>query len=454
MASLGILILISCLCSVRLRVGAATNYRVVAYIDGDDQFNVYQTIDYAKITHLIYSEVLVQSESDPSLIDGSETSFGMLYKIQNKAKSVNPNIKYMASLVGGDWNSFDDGHLTAIMANYSLRSQLVANLISLVSTYSLDGVDIDWEGDDVVAADYAAFLDALKSALPTGKIISVTGLANITASGWFSPATVTNDVTMVNIMMYDISRPQFATLSDTITYLNTWLNNGFTASKLNLGIPVYASDNTQNLCSYGQVISQLNPDNNLNQQSVSTINGFAGNGLTVQGGILWWNGYNLATLKTALAESENLGGIMMYTIDYDAIGNSKSLLNAVYNELNPFPPPTTNTTASSTSTTTNTTASSTSSTANTAASSTSTTTNTAASSTSSTTNPPTTTMKYLCAWSYGFCFVSSIVLFSIYFIFLIRILSCGCSGRGTKIDGNSSAHDQERHRSFFHHRRR
>ena len=141
---------------------------------------------------------------------------------------------------------------------------------------------------------------------------------------------------MVNIMMFDISLPVLASLSDTTTYLNMWLNNGFAASKLNLGIPFYAADNwTKMLSSYGQVISQLNPATSVNQASVSTINGLAGNYLTVNGGSLWWNGVDLAMSKAQLIKSTGLGGAMIFRVDDDAVGNAKSLLTNLASALNP-----------------------------------------------------------------------------------------------------------------------
>ena len=310
------------------------SYRIIAYINGNPFGVVYQNIDYTKITHLIYEEAFVTSGSNATLVDGQGAGFSLLMNIDNDAKSINHNIKCMISLAGGDWNSHDAGNLTTILANGTLRGELVTNIATLVSKYALDGVDIDYEGDNIVEADYLTLLSALRIALPN-KIISVTGTGAYSYHIWYTPATISSYVNFVNIMMYNISTlPAYAAYSDTVTDLNQWLIAGFASSQLNLGIPITWTDANGEEGGYCQVISQFNPDVDLNELTEPTANAFSGNNLAVADGVMWFNGANLAVQKADLVESDALGGMMLWAEDYDAIGSSKSILTSVYNTLN------------------------------------------------------------------------------------------------------------------------
>ncbi|MFZ2037105.1 MAG: glycoside hydrolase family 18 protein, partial [Dehalococcoidales bacterium] len=132
----------------------------------------YEYVEWNKLTEVVIGTIAVTSSTNPTIMDASGTHFTTLTNIRNEAQAVKPNIKVLAQLTGGNWQSWDDGHLTAIMGNASYRSQLATNLASFVSTYSLDGIDIDWEGTDIAEANYHAFLVSLRADLPSGKIIS------------------------------------------------------------------------------------------------------------------------------------------------------------------------------------------------------------------------------------------------------------------------------------------
>jgi GH18 family chitinase len=201
-----------------------------------------------------------------------------------------------------------------------------------VSTYSLDGVCIDWEGNDVTESLYHTLLTQLRSTLPTGKLIAVCAPANIVGWPWLNATLDSPLIDMYEVMMYDINRPVLCTQDDFQMYANMWLNAGFPRVKLDLGIPAYTSDSNATLGAYYQVISEFNPDISENQITTTNANGFSGNNLLVNGGFLWWNSVDLAISKTQWAEANNFGGMMLFAVDYDAIGNPKSLLTGIYNE--------------------------------------------------------------------------------------------------------------------------
>jgi hypothetical protein len=234
-----------------------------------------------------------------------------------------------------DWGTPQNpSNLTKILANASLRSSLITNLATLVTTYSLDGICVDWEGDDVTQSVYHAFLTELRAALSPGKLLAVCGDGNPNYFPWFNAVTDTPLVDFFEVMLYDIGHPVLCSQSDFQYHATLWINAGFPAAKLDLGIPAYSADNNGMIGSYGQVISEFNADISVNQISTSNANGFAGNNLTVDGNVLWWNGVDLAVNKTQWAQANNMGGLMLFAVDYDAVKSPKSLLTAIFSTLN------------------------------------------------------------------------------------------------------------------------
>jgi GH18 family chitinase len=211
------------------------------------------------------------------------------------------------------------------MNNSTYRAQLVTNLVNFVAANGLDGVDIDLETGSSIQASYSAFLSALRSALPAGKIISVCGTAEWAnpSNQWFSVSAVNTYVDFVNLMMYDVRPfPESSKLADIQTYTQEWLNAGFTPAKLNLGIPAFGYAPAGGLGDYSQIIANINPANNTNSTTATTP-------WTTSPAEYWWSGYNLNQSKVQYAQSKNLGGIMIYAANEDACGNAKSVISAV-----------------------------------------------------------------------------------------------------------------------------
>ena len=260
----------------------STGMNIIGYIN-DNQVPPNNT-ELNKLTHLIYETIFVTSSTDPTLFDG-HGDFSRMTTFRNNAKSANPNIKFLASLGGGNYqDQWDHGHLTAIMANQTYRAQLVTNLANLVSTYNLDGVDIDWEGTDVVGANYHAFLISLRAALP-GKVITVvTDPVYITNqySPWFNPITDPPLVDGFNITSYGLTYANF------ITYTSQWITAGFPVVKLFTG--------------YSSLVDDI----------------------------------SLIAPKVTWGMAQKLGGQFLWTVDTPA---SASFIDAIYNTVNGIQPP-------------------------------------------------------------------------------------------------------------------
>jgi GH18 family chitinase len=304
--------------------------RIVAYCDETDYFNQFNTVEYNKLTHAYFMGIVAKSSTDPTL----SGNFAKMASLRDMAHAA--GAKCLFCLISLTWGTpTSPSYLTTLLNNATLRAQLVTNIVNFIATYNLDGIHIDWEGTDVTQSIYHAFLTQLRAAMPTGKLISVAGLPDINYFAYFNASTDAPLVDMFDIMLYDMGFPADATYNNFVTYTNMWLNAGFPASKLNCGIPLYACSTASMLTGYYRVIAQYNPATSLNQLSVSTVLGWNGNPVTVAGGVLWWNGVDLAIQKTQWALAHGIGGMMLYSVNFDAVGNSKSLLSAIYNTINP-----------------------------------------------------------------------------------------------------------------------
>lgn len=200
----------------------------IIYYNGGSLAN----IDFTKADVAIYESIFVKSATDPTLYEGHANDFSLLSKFVSTAKAANPNIKVMASLVGGGWNQYDKGNLLAIMSNAALSKALASKLAALCVTYKLDGIDIDYEGDDLVPSNYHTFLLYLRTAMGT-KLISVCGAGSYTYHPWFAKDAINSYVDWVDVMEYDDS---YISMADIQAYFPQWVNSGITLSKLALGI--------------------------------------------------------------------------------------------------------------------------------------------------------------------------------------------------------------------------
>lgn len=319
-----------------IQMTKASVMRKVGYYTEHDNlhFSLLNSIEFGKLTHVIYSGIWCNTDTDPSIRFDSSVLPG----VQAKCKAA--GVKFITSLAvvvnNGAWTG-----LTNIMENPTTRAQLVTNLVNFVNSQGVDGIDLDWEPFELAPADPTiepaihSFLTQLRAALPAGKIISVAMPAAIDYHPWVDAVQDSPLVGFFNVMLYDMAEPADAIYTDFVHYSQVWLSKGFPASKLNLGIPVYASGANGGITAYRQVLAEYNPATSVNQLSVTSVWGWdtTNTPVPVPGGVLWWNGYDLAVQKTQWAMANGIGGMMFWAIDYDMVDDSRSLVRAVYNTI-------------------------------------------------------------------------------------------------------------------------
>ncbi|OCH89471.1 hypothetical protein OBBRIDRAFT_664377 [Obba rivulosa] len=185
-------------------------------------------------------------------------------------KLANRNLKVLLSV--GGYTYSQDGHFSFVTDD-SLRSAFVTSVVSFVENFGFDGIDIDFEYADTpaLAQGFADLLTELRTGfdqLATQKGDTVPYQITVAApAGWdnyqyFPVKQMDEAITYWNLMAYDYAGSWLnwtdnqANLYDgvrtnvsTDKALTWYVQNGATASKMTMGIPLYgrAFEQTQGI---------------------------------------------------------------------------------------------------------------------------------------------------------------------------------------------------------------
>lgn len=160
--------------------------------------------------------------------------------------------------VGG----YDGGaYFSSLVSTASSRTSFASSIASFISTYNLDGVDLDWESNSINQvstsdpANWLLFLQALRAALPSPLLITTAVSVNPSLNGaddYSSFASYAAYLDYIGIMAYDISGSWSETTGPLAPFGNcasgtgfktaiaNWIAKGVPASKILAGIPAYA----------------------------------------------------------------------------------------------------------------------------------------------------------------------------------------------------------------------
>ncbi len=289
--------------------------KVVAYVPNWIDLNSFSnTIDYAKITHInIAFENPYNAAGDLSFNTANNT-------LINKAHA--NNVKVLISIGGGS-ASGDQVLLAryATLTNNANRAAFVAKLSAYVTAHNFDGLDVDLEGPNI-NGDYGAFIVALSGALkPKNKLL--TSALSQGYGGDKVPSSVFQYFDFVNVMAYDgdgywdpNAPGQHSSLAFAKSNTQYWINRGLPKEKAVLGVPFYGygfgSAFRQRDYPYNEVIANYPGAENVDKV----------------GSTIWYNGIPTIKAKTNYAFDLGIGGIMIWSLDYDGTG-AKSLLSAI-----------------------------------------------------------------------------------------------------------------------------
>ncbi len=303
--------------------------RIVSYLQGNFA-SLWPSIKLEQLTDLIYTDVHPASSTDPTLLSG----FGWSIISQVVTLGHSKGCKVLVSLWSGGL-----GVLKNIVNTPSLLSQLTTNIFNMVNTYNLDGIDINWEPWENQVPETDALINALYPTLHSqGKVIMVAGVATTPNVGLAASAKVD----LINLMTYDLRYPDHSSYADTVAAVTLWVNAGYDRSKITIGIPFFGKDADSAVALYRDIVNELNPSPDQNEAHISSINSWLGPNTPVDGGVLWWNGIDLARQKVNFVLADGLGGIMCFEAGEDKLNDPRSLLQAIYEEAttmaNVFPP--------------------------------------------------------------------------------------------------------------------
>jgi hypothetical protein len=275
-------------------------FKVIGYAASWSQTN----IQYSKLTHINYAFALPQYGGHLKPIDNP----GYLQTIVSNAHA--NGVKVFVAIGGwSDAGSPLDPVFESIGGDPASRTNLVNDALNLVSSYNLDGVDVDWEYPDAGASanNYNALISQLSSALRArGKGLSIAVAADSYNSGGITSA-VFQYVDHVNIMAYDDgSSANHSTYQFAVNALNMYKSKGCPANKCIVGVPFYARPSWR---SFSQLLAA---------GADPYADFFGSDG---------YNGINTIKQKTTMALS-NAGGIMIWELSQDATG-TYSLLSAI-----------------------------------------------------------------------------------------------------------------------------
>lgn len=296
-------------------VGYFPSYRTVAAVP-DVKFRMCNVINYAFATVNSSGSLLLSNSNH-------------LVEVKTKAKANGAKVFLSISGLAADFKF-------AAGSDFG-RTSLIIQIMNVVRTYGLDGVDVDWEfprTDDGTDITYTALMKQLSDSCHSGSKYYLT--AAITAgkySGAIRDAIKSelwqgNYVDWFNIMSYDdfsttVPFKHHCDLALANTSINYWVNTrGMPVAKAVLGIAGYGRPSgitqTGTILSFNDILLKGG-----NPQSDSAI---VTNG-TFSNYTIYYNGAATVKRKAMLAKQSG-NGIMLWEKSHDAHDNN-SLLKAV-----------------------------------------------------------------------------------------------------------------------------
>ena len=271
-------------------------FRIVAYAtDGI----IESLIPYDKLTHINYSFLTPKA-------DGTFNQINNGWKLKLIAENAHKHdVKVLISVGGWGW----DEQFETVAADPSLRSVFVQNLKAFVDEYQLDGADIDWEYPDAgqSAQNFQALMQELRVAM-SDKLFTTAVVAYGENGMGILPETF-ELFDFVNVMTYD--GPDHGSMEQFERGLAFWSERGLPPEKIVMGLPFYGDPNF----AYFKIVQE---DPSAAQKDVFDFYGTT----------YHYNGIPTVQAKTKLA-MEKAGGIMFWTLDYDAQGEF-SLVNVIH----------------------------------------------------------------------------------------------------------------------------
>ena len=269
-------------------------------------------VAFARLTHIHYAFLIPNADGSVGEMPNPGKLTGLVAAAHAQGKKVSISV--------GGWNNGYDGGFETLASSEGGRTNFVNSLLTVVGSYGLDGVDIDWEYPDPgqSSQNFSALMRQLCAALHAqAKLCSAAVVSGgITASA-INP-DVFPQVDYLGIMAYDGGDgAEHSPYSLALSALNFWVYRGLPKEKAVLGVPFYGRPGW---VSYRDIVAR---DPQAPFKDVS-------NGV-------YYNGLQTIKDKTRLGATEG-GGVMIWEIGEDTT-DASSLLGAIADQLAALPPP-------------------------------------------------------------------------------------------------------------------
>jgi GH18 family chitinase len=295
--------------------------RVVAYVPTWVDLKAFaETIEYDKLTHIAVA--FANPANDAGDLSFKDDVAALV------ARARAHRVKVLASIGGGgaSGNKAMLARYGALLAD-ARRPAFVARLADYVAKHDFDGLDVDLEGPSI-GKDYGAFVADLDRALrPRGRLL--TAALSKGYGGERVPDAALRHFDFVNLMAYDAKGPwspdspgQHSSMELAKDSVRYWVGRGLPKDKAVLGVPFYGYG-------FGRAYRKRDYPYSL----IVAI--FPGAENADQAGdTVYYNGLPTVRAKAKYVIDEGLGGVMIWSLDYDVTG-SKSLLGAIHETLAP-----------------------------------------------------------------------------------------------------------------------
>ncbi|KAI0708099.1 glycosyl hydrolases family 18-domain-containing protein [Cerioporus squamosus] len=327
-------------------------------------------INPTPLTHILYSFADVSADSGTiSLTDSyadeqkhfdgdswdepGNNLYGCLKQLY-LLKLSHRNLKVLLSI--GGWTYSQAGHFNFV-TDASKRATFVSGAVSLIENYGFDGIDIDFEypNSDALASGFASLLTELRTAFTNLQkqkgdaqpyLLTAAVPAGSDNYQWLKMSTMDAALDFWNLMAYDYAG-SWLTFADnqanvyggTRTNVSTdkavkyYTSHGATASKINLGIPVYgrAFENTTGIGASYNGIGPGTIEAGIYSYKVLPLAGATiFENLTditsysydaSKGELVSYDTPHIASLKAQYTQSNGLAGSMFWDLSTDKTGS-------------------------------------------------------------------------------------------------------------------------------------
>lgn len=319
-------------------IGHASSFAVVGYLP-EWRYEGYN-FDYAfrnGLTHLVFFSMEPSPEAG---LWGSDRFPNNIVLLDARAAAKKHNGKVMICF-GGNGRST---HFPRVTRDATLRQRFVKNVVDLVKSKRLDGVDINWEypgfrfgqgylSEEEVAADYSGLhhlLVELRQHLPAPYVISAAYYPDARQPSLLRPSL--SQLDFLHSMSYDAHGAEHSPWSLATQTIETFRQSQCPLEKLTLGVPFYGRhQRTGDWRTWEDLVRKQNADDDQYSH----------------------NDPQMIAKKTRLALEQGLAGIMIWEAGQDCRvesvtrndkthgvtcprGEQDSLLVAIRNEIAKF----------------------------------------------------------------------------------------------------------------------